>query len=136
MQNSCPSEITSAKGHHAYPKPECTCHLLCTLVPGHLTKCQLSTPFASSTAGRVSSSNRALALAPVPTIASILGGLPCQLTPRATPSFGCVRFGYRKCAVFSSFGSGVTSFPLWLASTSGRRCPVRPAFACIVVWAP
>ena len=86
--------------------------------------------------GRVSSSTRALALAPVPIIASILGGLPCPLTPRAMPSFSCVRFGYRKCAVLYSFGSGVTSFPLWLASTSGRLCPVRPAFACIAIWAP
>ena len=38
--------------------------------------------------------------------------------------------------MFSSFGSGVISFPLWLGSTSGRRFPLRPAFAGIAIWAP
>ena len=80
--------------------------------------------------------DRALALAPVPIIASIIGALPCQLTPRGMPSLGCVRCGYRKCAVFFRFGSGVTSFPLWLDSTSGRRFPMRSAIACIAIWAP
>ena len=50
--------------------------------------------------------------------------LPADATRRA--SLGCVWFGDGKYAMFSSSGSGVTSFPLWLGSTSSRRFRVPP----------
>jgi len=94
------------------------------------TRCWLCTPFASSAAGRVSSSTRALALVPVPIIASIFGGLPCQLPPRAMPSFGCVRFGYRKCAVFLQFRIGCHKLPI-VAVQHQRPSVPRAARLCL-----
>ena len=64
-----------------------------------------------------------------PVTASIFGGLPCQPTPRAMPSFGCVRIGYCKCAVFFSFGSGVTSSPMG-SPHSGWPAPAAVGALC------